>query len=171
MDGEEYKASVDILTKNNTAISIIDAGRVRDSTIALCHLVDYVVCSKDFALEYTNQKTVNDKTLFHMYQRLKEDFTQATIVITLEDKGCFAEIDGVCQIIPSIVVNPIDSTGAGDIFHGAFSYFIANSYSLKEAIILSNITGALSTLKIGGRNSIPSFNEVLERRKNYDILI
>ncbi len=170
IDGEEYKASVDILSKYPQAISIIDAGRVRDSTVSLCKLVDYVVCSKDFALEYTNHSVVNDTTLIEMYQKLKQDFNQAQVIITLEEMGCYTEIDGVLQIIPSILVKPVDSTGAGDIFHGAFAYFIANQYPLKEALILSNITGALSTLQIGGRNSIPLFHEVLEKRKNYDIL-
>ena len=59
----------------------------------------------------------------------------------------------------------LDSTGAGDIFHGAITYFIANGFSLKASILLSNITGALSVRKIGSRYSVPDLDEVIKKYK------
>ena len=70
-------------------------------------------------------------------------------------------------IIPSIKVKALDSTGAGDIFHGAFTYFIGNGYSLKDAIHYASITGGISVTRIGSRYSIPELEEVL----GYDELI
>ena len=69
--------------------------------------------------------------------------------------------------VPSIKVKAIDSTGAGDIFHGAFAYFISNGYSLIDAIHYASVTGALSAEKIGARYSVPELKEVLE----YDNII
>ena len=89
------------------------------------------------------------------------------IIITLEAKGSFTKINGKYEIIPSIKVKAIDSTGAGDIFHGAFTYFIANNYPLYDAIRLASITGGISVTRIGSRFSIPDLEEVL----NYDIII
>ena len=71
-------------------------------------------------------------------------------------------IDNEYEIIPSIKVTALDSTGAGDIFHGAFTYFIANGYSLKETIHLASITGAISVTRVGSRYSIPMLQEVLD---------
>ena len=48
------------------------------------------------------------------------------------------------------------------LIHGAFTYFIANSYPLKEAIKLASITGAISVTRIGSRYSIPMLAEVVE---------
>ena len=76
-------------------------------------------------------------------------------------------IDGKYEQIPSITVKAIDSTGAGDIFHGAFTYFISNNYSLKDAIHYASITAGISVTRVGSRFSIPELKEVLE----YDNII
>ena len=83
-------------------------------------------------------------------------------VITLEDKGSMFLDDEYVKIMPTYNVKVKDTTGAGDIFHGAFTYGIANGYSLEESVKLGNIAGALSTRKIGARNSVPTLEEVME---------
>ena len=93
-----------------------------------------------------------------------------TVVITLEDKGCFTKIDDTYKIIPSVKVESVDTTGAGDIFHGAFTFFITHGYSLEDTCRLSNLTGALSTLRVGGRYSMPKLEAVLERRNLIDTI-
>ena len=146
----------------------MDAGRLNDDTKALGKKVTYLVCSKDFAEQFT-EKTIdiNDLDgLKDIYDKLKEYF-ETNVVITLEAAGSYTEIDGVAQIIPSISVKAMDSTGAGDIFHGAFTYFMANGYSLLETIKLSSITSAISVTRIGSRYSIPLLDEVV----NYDTAI
>ena len=92
----------------------------------------------------------------------KNNYVEKKILIENDN-----QIDNQYEIIPSIKVKAIDSTGAGDIFHGAFTYFIANHYSLREAIRLASITGAISVTRIGSRNSIPMLSEVLD----YDTII
>ena len=96
-------------------------------------------------------------------------YFKTNIIITLESIGTFTKIDNY-EIIPSIKVKALDSTGAGDIYHGAFTYFTANNYPLKDAIRLASITGALSVTKIGSRYAIPTLNEVLEKTENVEIL-
>ena len=78
------------------------------------------------------------------------------IVITLEDKGCFYDN----QIIPSIKLKTIDSTGAGDIFHGAFTYYLSRDYDIINVLKLANYAGAISVSRIGTRNSIPTKEEM-----------
>ena len=67
------------------------------------------------------------------------------------------------KIIPSIKVKAVDSTGAGDIFHGAFVYSLAKGFDLEKALKFSNITGALSVATIGSRLSIPDLERVEEK--------
>lgn len=164
VDGEELEASKKILLDNPNCISILDAGNLKKPIVELCSYVKYLVCSKDFALEYTKMEMDfnNLKTLSTIYYKLKEEF-QNTVIITLGDKGSLTEIDGQLMIIPTLKIdNPIDSTAAGDIFHGAFTYFISNGYSLYRSVRLSNVAGALSVTKLGGKNSMPSLSQVLE---------
>ncbi len=169
VDGEHYETAKKVILNNPNAISILDAGRVNEYTKELGKMVTYVICSKDFAEIFTNQTIdYNDKeSLISIYEYLKIYF-KTNVIITLEDKGCFTKIDDY-KIIPSIKVKPIDSTGAGDIFHGAFAYFISNGYALEESIELASITAALSTEVIGSRFAIPELEKVLNRY-NDDII-
>ncbi len=81
-----------------------------------------------------------------------------------------AKIEEKYYLIPSIKVKAIDSTGAGDIFHGAFAYFISHQYGLKRSCYLANIAGALSVTTLGGRISIPKLEDVLEREQEIELL-
>ena len=163
MDGQEYEASLHVLSKNPNAVSIIDAGRATDKVIDLCKKVTYVVCSKEFAENYTKKELNTDESMNEILDIMLKDFKN--VVITLEAKGAIYKDGGIFNFIPSISVEVKDSTGAGDFFHGAFTYFLANKYSLKRTIRLANITGALSVTKVGGRNSVPTMGEVLLEEK------
>lgn len=168
IDGEHPETALEVLNNNPNAISVIDAGRLNDNTINLSKKVKYLVCSKNFAEEFTNKKIdYNDlSSIETIYDELKKYF-QNTVIITLEAHGSYTEIDGIKQIIPSLEVKEIDSTGAGDIFHGAFTYFIANNYSLLDSIKLASTASAISVTRIGSRYSIPLLDEVI----NYDTVI
>lgn len=163
-DGEEPTLSIKAIKENPNAISVIDAGNLKDSIVKICPYVTYIVCSRDFANEYTGIKTDLDniESLKEAYEKIREDFN-TNVVITLGSFGSFAKVDDKYVLVPSIKVDPVDTTAAGDIYHGAFGYFISNGYSLKDTMKLANITGAISTLSIGGRNSIPELKSVYER--------
>ena len=168
-DGYEKDFSMEIIKKNPKAITILDAGSVKEATVELANIVDYVVCSHDFAEDFSGVKIdYNDfSSIVESYQELKKKF-RGNVIITLESLGCFTCINGLYKIIPSIKVKAIDSTGAGDIFHGAFVYSLANNFDMEKAMMFSNITGALSVEKIGSRLSIPSLQEV---EKKYNDII
>ncbi len=162
LDGNDYEMSLKVLENNPLAIKIIDAGSIKEGVTELCKLCDYVVCSNDFAKEFTgiNFNLNNKDEIIVAYKKMQESFP-GKIIITLEEYGSFTEINNEYIIIPSLKVETLDTTGAGDIYHGAFTYFIANKYDFKEAIRLSNIAGAISVTKIGSKNSMPTLDEVI----------
>lgn len=163
LDGYERDFANKIIDANPDAIKIIDAGSLKEATIELSKKVDYVVCSKDFAEDYTRKKVdFNDLTsLIVIYNILKKDFKNK-IVITLEDKGCFVYDDGY-KLVPTLKAKALDTTGAGDIFHGAFTYGIANKFDMIKTLKIANISGALSVTRIGGQYSIPTIDEVMRK--------
>ena len=163
IDGEHPETALKVLIDNENAISVIDAGRLNKDTKMLGKMVTYLVCSKDFAEEFAKIKIdyKNKQTIIECYEKLKSYF-KTNVIITLESHGSFTEIDGKYKHIPSVKVKAIDSTGAGDIFHGAFTYFIGNEYPLEEAIHYASIAGAISVTRVGSRFSIPTLQEVLE---------
>ena len=158
IDGHEPLVSFDLIKNNPNSISIIDAGRDSKEVIELCKLVDYVVCSKSFAESVTGY-TCNKTTMKKIFNVMEKMF-KGKIIVTLERKGCAYKEENEIVIVPSIDVKTIDSTGAGDIFHGAFAYGIAKKWKLYNVLKFANIVGAMSTTKLGGRNSIFSLKEI-----------
>jgi len=163
VDGEHPETAIEVLKNNPDALSVLDAGRYDEDRLEIGKLVTYVVCSKDFAEEFSKEKidAKNIDTIIPAYKQMK-DYFKTNVIITLEAAGSFTEIDGEYQILPSIKVTSLDSTGAGDIFHGAFTYFISNNYSLTDAIHFASVTGAISVTRIGSRYSIPELREVFD---------
>lgn len=161
IDGQEYEISKQILGEHPKAISIIDAGRAVPNVIELCKMVKYVACSKDFAEQVSGIKICYDQfeTLQQAFLKLEEMF-QNHIIITLESNGSLYRDGDVIKIMPSLSVKAVDSTGAGDIFHGAFTYALANKYSLEDAVKIGNIAGAISVTRLGSRKSMPEKEEM-----------
>jgi ribokinase len=59
-------------------------------------------------------------------------------------------------VVPTLEVKPVDTVGAGDAFTGAFSARRAEGLDLATAIRLANCAGALTTLKPGAQEAIPT---------------
>lgn len=164
VDGQEYDMSVKFINKYPNAISIIDAGRPKERIIELSKMVDYVVCSKEFAEELTKIKIIDSNSQVEAYKKMDSIF-KGNIVITLESKGAVYKYNNEIKRMPSLKVKAVDSTGAGDIFHGAFTYAIANNYDIETAVMVGNIAGSYSVTKIGSLASMPSKEEI---RKYYN---
>ncbi len=163
-DGKYKKETQELIKANPNAISIIDAGRVNPDVLELCNDVDYIICSEEFANKVTG-RTINDDydNNVKVFERLKEVYPDATgITITIGKRGFICEKDGEVVIIPAYEPEEatIDTNGAGDIFHGAFTHALANGYDYHDSLKFANITAALSTTKRGGRKSCPNLQEV-----------
>ena len=87
VDGEDPKVAKKVIKNNPEAISIIDAGRMKDEVVELAKLVDYVVCARVFAEEYTGVRVnVHDPdSMKQIFKKMNKDFKN--VIITLEDKG------------------------------------------------------------------------------------
>lgn len=88
------------------------------------------------------------------------------IVITLGKEGTFLSTQQFSKTIPSIEVNPVDTTGAGDAFIGCMLKQIAmhdnleslmkNEAQLSEIVALANKAGAITTTNFGAIESLPT---------------
>ncbi len=163
IDGYEYHASMAALKKYSDKKTIIDAGKVTPETTELSKYCKYIVASKNYAEELTGIKInyEDPNSLLNLYTKLKERYTNNELIVTLEEKGALYMINNQVKIMPGIAVKVVDTTGAGDVFHGAFAYSILNNYDLEKAITFSNIAAGLSCEVVGGKLSIPALNNVI----------
>lgn len=160
-DGHEYEVTNQILNKYPNIVSVMDAGSCSSEKLELAKKADYVICSKKFAEEASGMVFNDNESYEKIYNKLKT-LISGVIIVTLEEKGCMYEDNGIFEIIPSIKVNSIDTTGAGDIFHGAFVYTLIMGMNISDALLFSNVVAGLSTEYLGVKNSILSLDKVLE---------
>lgn len=163
-DGHDYGAAQNAISKFPNAIRIIDAGRVTQELIELCKYMNYIVCSKGFAETVTGMKFDfnSPNSLVNVYTKLQGKYPNANLVITLEEHGALYKVENQIKIMPGLKVEAKDTTGAGDIFHGAFTYGIANGFDMEKTITLANIAGGLSVKTVGSRLSVPPLSDVLD---------
>lgn len=161
-DGHEPEASLKALKLFPDAVSILDAGSLRDGTRILSDKVNYLVASEKFAMSISSINNLNNKKnrkecMEYLYRFNKNP------IITLGRKGLIYFEDNKAIQMKAFPVKEIDTTGAGDIFHGAFAYGILKGLPLKDILLISSAAASLSVEKAGGRTSIPLLNPVLKR--------
>lgn len=167
-DGYEYSATLAAYNKFPNAISVLGAGlNVSDpkEIEALAKYAKYVIFSFEFACSVTKMSVeLNDPSgLLKLYKELKEKYPHSTNIVTLHNMGVLYAKENEIKVMPTIKVEEIDRTGAGDIFDGAFVYGLGKGYDLEKCLRLANIAGALSTTKYGGKASIPILSDVIHK--------
>jgi len=105
---------------------------------------------------------------------IQREYKMRVAAMTLGAHGSLALEDGKFVYSPAFVVNCVDTTGAGDIFHGAFCYAVLQRMPMREALDFSNAMAALNCTALGARGGIRSRAEALalmdraERRSHSD---
>jgi ribokinase len=83
-----------------------------------------------------------------------------TVVVTIGENGCLCGSKDKVFHSPGFKVKVVDTTGAGDVFHGAFIYGLLKRWSMRKTARFANACAALKCRKLGGRAGIPILNEV-----------
>jgi len=92
------------------------------------------------------------------------------VTVTLGSKGTYLSINGENEVIPSIKIKQIDSTGAGDSFVGATLKLLADiedkqNISFEEwknIIVFANTVGAITCTNYGAIASMPTLSDIRE---------
>jgi sulfofructose kinase len=161
-DGHELQAAQAALGAFPQTASILDAGSLRPGTRELAGKVNYLVASERFALQATGLADLAGADQWQVcLRRLREGARpDAAIVVTLGERGLIFDAKGVCHHLPAYPAQPVDTTGAGDFFHGAFAYAILLGMPLELTLKLASLAAALSVKARGGRRSIPLLDAV-----------
>ena len=148
-DGHEPYLSMPLALQARQAgiPTVLDAGSLHDGTMALIGQVDYVVCSEKFGQQFTGDAK---KTLARLGR------VAPVVVITLGEQGLIWQYGGHQGAMPAFAVKAIDSTGAGDAFHGAFAAGLAAQMDWLALLRYASAAGAYCCTKKGARLGLPS---------------
>jgi len=128
---------------------------------ALLEHVDFVVTSKDFPERLTGEKDLL-KSLPDIFRKFKCRLMGAT----LGKLGVVAWNGKEFLLCRGFQVRAADTTGAGDIFHGAFLYGLVRDWTMEEILEFSCAAAALNCTASGARGGIASLDEIAHLRKS-----
>jgi len=112
-------------------------------------LADYLIASSEFPAQWTSERDP-----FKALELMQNEYGIRVAAMTLGAHGALARFEGRFIYSPAFVVNCVDTTGAGDVFHGAFCYSVLRGMSLRESLDFSNAMAALNCTAIGARGGI-----------------
>lgn len=84
------------------------------------------------------------------------------VAIKLGADGCLVVTRDQVVRSPGFRVTPVDTTGAGDAFDGAFAVGLLEGWAIEETAEFANAVGALTTLKKGAVAPLPRRDQVDE---------
>lgn len=161
-DGHELEASLDAMRLFPEAHTILDAGSSRPGTLELARQVDYLVSSERFARQLSGLKDLESPESQAAAVGALYRYNGKPVVITCGERGLLYGTDHHVERLPAFPATAIDTTGAGDIFHGAMAYGVLAGLGWRETLRLAAAAAALSVAVRGGRTSIPRLDQVEE---------
>jgi ribokinase len=139
---------------------VLDAGRTNSpipkQTRALVEETDVLICGSGFGAMLTGQKEVWD-----IANAILEIGPRVVVQTEGEDGNYTLSRDKQFHT-PAFEVDIVDTTGAGDVFHGAYLVGLAKGWELERIARFSSAVSALHCTVLGNRKGIPAMDEVEE---------
>jgi sulfofructose kinase len=121
--------------------------------MSLYNKVDYLISSEKFARQFSGEEDPR-KALVSF------DGTAPFIAVTWGSDGVYWQDDEGQHHMPAFNIEAVDTTGAGDAFHGAFALGLAQVMELRTNLRRACATAALTCLKVGARSALPDRTRV-----------
>lgn len=164
LDGHHTKAAVAAaqLARQHGVTVSLDAGTLVPGIEQLFALSDVIIASERLACRYTGQSDMETAAakLFSAHCKFS--------AVTMGSEGAIGFDGREFFRCPAFKVAAVDTTGAGDVFHGAFAYEYVKGGSWAQCLRFASAVAALKCTQFGGRAGIPDLKtteEFLEKHE------
>lgn len=126
---------------------------------------DYLIISRSFLESKYGQD----------YEKALRDFVAMGAEIAIVTLGKYGSCglqkgDTMCTSVPEYEVGTVvDTTGAGDVFHGAFLYGLLQGWDFKKNMMFANVCAGMKCKYLGGRLGMPKLDEALKNLEDWKI--
>ncbi|PYZ80710.1 ribokinase [Citrobacter koseri] len=141
------------LARRAGVMTVLDGDVTPQDISELVALSDHAAFSEPGLTRLTGiQDTVNALKKSQM-------LTNGHVYVTRGSEGCDWLDDNVFRHQPGFPVEVVDTTGAGDVFHGALAFSLAGGTPVEEAVRFASGVAALKCTRPGGRAGIPDCDQ------------
>jgi sulfofructose kinase len=171
LDGSHMQAAIQAAQWMRAAGKkvMLDGGKtgddIRPDFRELVSYVDVLIAGSGFMPALTGKKDLHDAgwAALAMGPRIVVQTEGADGSYTFSAQGEFHT--------PIFDVPVVDTTGAGDVFHGAYLVGLLRGWDLRRIALFSTAVSALKCTRLGGRAGIPHYPEVIAflRERNLEM--
>lgn len=122
----------------------------------LLRATDYLIASRVFAEALTGLADPAEAA------KSLAGYGSSVTVVTLGEGGSYTLAGGRTFHTPAFPVEVVDTTGAGDVYHGAYIFGLLQEWSLEKTAGFSSAVAALSCTRLGGRTGIPDLSRAMD---------
>ena len=137
--------------------TIVDVEKVRPGITDLLQNIDAIIAAQEFPTALTGHEEPG-----RALEAMGREFGAAIVTVTLGHEGSLTWCRGREIRTPAFQIDCVDSTGAGDVFRGAFAAGCLRSPDdeLEDVLTYANAVAALNCRALGSRGGIPTPDEV-----------
>jgi sugar/nucleoside kinase (ribokinase family) len=156
LDGCDVEAALEAArTAHGARIPVLaDLDTVYKNVEKLFPYLDYLIASTQFLPTVTGHADP-----FKVLEYMAREYRVNTPGMTLGRDGALVYHAGRYVYSPGFVVETVDTTGAGDVFHGAFAYALLAGWQMTRVLDFANAMAALNCTVLGARGGIKSLAE------------
>jgi sulfofructose kinase len=134
---------------------IADLDNLYPGVEALLENVNYLISSREFPARLSGEQDLPASL-----RSLSHRFGCRVSAATLGADGVLAWDGSTYHYCPAFKITPVDTTGAGDIFHAGFAYALIRGWVLPKALEFSCAAAALACMAPGARGGIASLDQI-----------
>ena len=155
LHGEAALAAAQVARSRGVAVSLDGgAGPLWPGMEKLIPLADLLIVAREFATARTGHDHPREAGAALVAAGSRH------VVVTDGPRGAWSWVDETVFHQPAFRVDVVDSTGAGDAFHGAYLHAWVGGEDPRSCLRFACAVGALACTRLGGRAGLPRMAEV-----------
>jgi sugar/nucleoside kinase (ribokinase family) len=159
LDGTHYanaRKAAELAREYGVTVSLDGCTRQKDNRLnrELASMADILITNAVYPASVTGKASM-EEALLEM-----SGWGPRIVMATVGDRGVYAVMDGEVRHYPACPANVVDTTGAGDVFHGAFLAAYLRGKSVEHCIRCAAYAAARKCEQVGGRRGIPDWDAV-----------
>lgn len=136
---------------------VADLDTVYAGVERLFPFIDYPIVSSNFLPAYAGEKDP-----CRSLRQVARQYGNRAVGMTLGRDGALIYTGGRFHYSPGFAVETVDTTGAGDVFHGGFIYGLLAGWAMPRILDFSNALAALNCTAMGARGGIASARQAFK---------